>query len=176
MNTQAVASAAALPAILATLGINAPELVNLGAGLVSVWVARLVFIDRENRRLQRRQAWRETVPVTLVAMLIAGAFIRQNDLSMASAIYTGLGVGWVAVVLLDLLGQKVTDALRAALGGGPADPRLPPVVDTSGNDGRVVTADADLADLTQTPPGGGPSIQDMLDNISDRDDERKGRR
>lgn len=129
------------------------SLISLAAGLIAVWVARLVFITRENRQLHRQQTWRETVPLTVVAMLIAGAFIWQNSLKASTAIYVGLGVGWVAVILLDILGQRVMETLRTALGGGPASPALPPAADISGNDGVVTSAEIP------------PSMAEILDRI-----------
>jgi hypothetical protein len=88
-------------------------LVSLGIGLWAVVLARWVFVNRENRRLPRKQPWRETLPLTLVAMLVAAVLIIDRRLGLSAAAFTGLGVGWAAVLLLDIFGERITAALRA---------------------------------------------------------------
>lgn len=114
--------------VWAATGAMDRAVISVVVGLFGVFLARTVFVDRENRRLQRKQSWRETWPVTGVAMLIAGVWIWDAKPSLSMAAFTGLGVGWVAVLLLDILGKRVTDGLRALLGITPDDTSLPKTV------------------------------------------------
>lgn len=100
-------------------------LLSVALGLMGVVLARTVFVDRENRKLQRKQSFRETAPLTAVAMLIAGVWIWDQKLGLSMAVFTGLGVGWVAILLLDILGKRVIAALRALLSADPQE-TLPP--------------------------------------------------
>jgi hypothetical protein len=110
-----------------------PEgLVSLTVGLVGVWLARWVFVNREERRLGKRQSWRETLPLTLLAMLVTGVTILERGFGLSASAFTGLGVGWVAVVILDVFGARVLALFQA----GPASP-IPPAADLSGHDGKV---------------------------------------
>lgn len=118
-------------------------LISLGCGLVAVALSRWVFINREMRRVRRRESWHETLPLTLVAMLIAGVIIHDRHLSLSASVFVGLGAGWTAVVLLDILGQRTMDGLRALLGSGPVNP-LPPHADLSGREGQL---DSDVVDV-----------------------------
>lgn len=118
-------------------------LVSLGVGLIGVVLARWVFVNRENRLLPRRQPWRETLPLTLVAMLVTGVLVYDREFGLSMAAFTGLGVGWAAVLLLDVLGDRITAAFRAGFAV-----QLPPsvrnIIDRSGNDGQMLDADVDL--------------------------------
>jgi hypothetical protein len=83
---------------------------------MAVFTARVVFQDREAERTHQRQSWRKTLPITMAAMLIEIAFVVQQNLNLPSAIFTGLGVGWVTVLLLDLFGERIIDIVKAAIG------------------------------------------------------------
>jgi len=110
---------ASAPVTAATAGIEQAAL-SLSIGMVGVVLARTIFVVRENARLKRVQPRSETLPLTLAAMLIAGAIIWDRQLGISMAAFTGLGVGWVAVLLLDILGQRVANVLRAILGMDPS--------------------------------------------------------
>lgn len=118
-------------------------LVSLGVGLWGVVLARWVFVNRENRRLPRRQPWHETLPLTLVAMLIATVIILDQDLGLSAAAFTGLGVGWVAVLLLDVFGDRIMAAFRAGF-AVPVKPEVADAIDISGEGGHVTDADVTL--------------------------------
>jgi H+/Cl- antiporter ClcA len=140
-------------------------LVSLGVGLIGVALARWVFVNREARRLRRRERWHETLPLTLVAMLVAGVIIHDRQLGVSAAAFTGLGVGWAAVLLLDLLGERVVAVLRASFSAGPARPHdFPPQADLSGNDGMIDSAIADPD----------PHMEELL-READRLDKEKNR-
>jgi hypothetical protein len=130
--------------------------VSLGVGLMGVALARWVFVNREHRKFGRRPPWAETLPLTLVAMLVTGVIVHDRDLGLSAAAFTGLGVGWTAVVLLDLLGDRVIAFFRGSLTAGPSDPSFPP-----GHDGSLANDEGNLADL---PP-------DMLDDLEKLDKE-----
>ena len=120
-------------------------LVSLAVGLWGVALARWVFVNRENRRLPRHQSWRETLPLTLVAALVASVVIIDRDLGLSAAAFTGLGVGWTAVLLLDLFGERITAALRAGF-AIPTPPHVADAADKSGNGGQLLDADVNLPD------------------------------
>lgn len=117
-------------------------IVSIGVGLWGVVLARWVFVNRENRALLRRQNWRETTPLTLVAMLITGVVVHDQALGLSAAAFTGLGVGWAAVLLLDILGERIVAAFRA--GFAVQVPQEVKRADISGHDGKVRDADVDL--------------------------------
>lgn len=114
-------------------------LVSLGVGLIGVALARWVFVNREQRRLGRKERWQETLPLTLTAMLIAGVIIWDRDLGLSGAAFTGLGVGWAAVLLLDVMGERILLML-----GGGRPKALPPLADWSGNSGKLLPGDVDV--------------------------------
>jgi hypothetical protein len=137
-------------------------LVSLGVGLWGVVLARWVFVNRENRVLPRKQPWRETLPLTLVAMLIAGVIIYDQELALTPAAFTGLGVGWAAVLLLDVLGDRVTAVFRAGF-AIPLPPTARNLLDRSGNDGHVLDSDVDL------PPDLAEPLGKLLDEPYERE-------
>lgn len=120
-------------------------LVSLSVGLWGVVLARWVFVNRENRLLPRRQGWRETLPVTLAAMLITSVVVHDRNLGLSAAAFTGLGVGWSAVLLLDLFGERIAAAFRAGF-AMPVPPHVANKADMSGQDGVVTDREA------TTPP------------------------
>jgi hypothetical protein len=126
-------------------------LVSLGVGLWGVALARWVFVNRENRRMNIPQNWRETLPLTLVAMLVAGVIIHDQQVGLSLAAFIGLGVGWAAVLILDILGERITAAFRAGFAHTEGRDNLG-VLDKSGNDGKVLNSDIDLT-------------EDMIENL-----------
>lgn len=136
-------------------------LVSLGLGLWGVVLARWVFVNRENRRLPRKQPWRETLPLTLVAMLIAAVIIHDRELGLSAAVFVGLGVGWTAVLLLDLFGERITAAFRAGF-AVPTAPHVADAIDHSGEGGKMTSNDVNLpADMVE--------LIDELDKVPGKD-------
>lgn len=131
-------------------------LVSIGVGLWGVALARWVFVNKENRRLPRRQGWSETLPVTLVGMTIAAAIIHEGRLGVSSAAFTGLGVGWSAVLLLDLFGERITAAFRAGF-AMPVPRNVADKADLSGESGQLLGSD-------KTVPPDMAQLVDKLDN------------
>ncbi len=135
--------AASSGVIAATEGV--PEaMISLSVGLLGVTLARWVFVNREHRSLPKPQRWNETLPLTLVAMLITGALIWDKNYSISMSAFIGLGVGWSAVVLLDVLGDWVIVRAKSIFSAGPAHDNFPKVADLSGHDGKVLTRDVEL--------------------------------
>lgn len=95
--------------VTAALGHPGDAVISLILGLLGVLLARTVFVDRENRKLGRRQRLRETLPLTLTAMLISGVVIWDNQMGFSTAAFTGIGVGWTAILLLDVIGRRIID-------------------------------------------------------------------
>lgn len=112
-------------------------LASLLVGITGVALARWVFVNREVRMTNQPQPWRETLPLTLVAMLITVVLIWDRKFSISTSAFVGLGVGWTTVLLLDVIGHWLTNTLRRILSAGPADPTFPRVADWSGKNGRV---------------------------------------
>lgn len=131
-------------------------LVSLGVGMVGVWLARWVFVGRENRKLGKPQRWNDTLPLTLVAMLIAAVVIYDRKLGLSASAFVGLGVGWAAVLLLDVLGERVLNMLRAGF-AMPLPKHVEERLDLSGHAGKIV-------DETDVPP-------DMTDKLVQLDRE-----
>lgn len=115
---ESVAVAASAPLTLVTAGVQ-QTFISLAVGLIGVWLARIVFVNRENRRLDKRAPFMETLPVTAAACLIAGVVIYDQQLGISASAFIGLGVGWTTVVLLELFGDRAVNALRVLLGMDP---------------------------------------------------------
>ena len=75
-------------------------------------VARMVYIDQENKRLGRKQTIGETLPLTIVALLIAMPFVWKHREEITIAPLIGLGVGYSALLLLKLIGRATIVAAR----------------------------------------------------------------
>lgn len=133
------------------------DIVSVAIGLLGVLLARWVFVNRENRRLPRPQRWQETMPLTLVGMLVTAVLVHDQKMGFSMAAATGLGVGWAAVLLLDVLGDRILAAFRAGF-AMPLPPEVRNKADLSGHEGRITT---DLVDL---PP-------DMLRALERLDDQ-----
>lgn len=137
-------------------------LVSLGVGLIAVWLARWVFVGRENRKLGKPQGWKDTLPLTLVGMLIAGVVIHDRQLGLSAAAFVGLGVGWAAVLLLDVFGERVINMLRAGFAVPPDSDAVRRHLDHSGHDGKILQE-------TDVPT----DMLDQLGEIEKRDDAMK---
>lgn len=110
--------------LLASQGVgimtSAPEgLVSLGVGLIGVALARWVFVNKEQRKNGRKEQWHEWLPLTLTAMLITAVIIYDRALSISASAFVGLGTGWAAVILLEVMGDRLTAMVRAATGLQP---------------------------------------------------------
>lgn len=85
-------------------------------GLVAVIVARIAFVDRENRGKRKHQTFREFAPLTAVAMLIEVALIIDRDLPVPLAIFWGLGIGFSTILILDTIGDRIAAAIAVLFG------------------------------------------------------------
>jgi hypothetical protein len=119
-------------------------MVSLGVGLLGVALARWVFVNKQYRETNRQPRLGETLPLTLVAMLVAGVLIWDRKFSVSTSAFVGLGVGWTAVLLLDILGDFVLTKMKIMFSAGPASPNFPKKGDLSGHDGRVISNDVNL--------------------------------
>lgn len=100
-------------------------LLSVGLGLAGVALARQVFITKERRRTGAQPPWSETFPLTLVAMLITGVLIWERRFGLSLSVFTGLGVGWTAILLLDVVGAWVLKTGRRILGVTEEDLPIP---------------------------------------------------
>jgi hypothetical protein len=104
------AAASIIPATVAA-AFDANDAWALGAGILGVILSRTVFVDRESKRTRKRQTIRETMPLTLVAILITSVLTVDYHLVLSKAAFLGLGVGWTAVFALDVIGERVLGLL-----------------------------------------------------------------
>jgi hypothetical protein len=81
--------------------------------LAGIYLARLVTIDQEDKRLGRKQTYRETGPLTWIAVLIVCPMIWQFDIAPQYASVIGLGVGYSVRLVLKIIGGATTSAARA---------------------------------------------------------------
>lgn len=81
--------------------------------LAGIYLARLVTIDQEDKRLGRKQTYRETGPLTWIAVLIVCPLIWQLKIAPQYASVIGLGVGYSVRVVLKIIGGATTAAARA---------------------------------------------------------------
>ena len=141
-------------------------MVSLAVGLIGVALSRWVFVNREVRRTSQRQPWKETLPLTLVAMLVTGVLITDRQLSVSASAFLGLGVGWVAVLLLDVFGDRILMVFKSQLSAGPASEvqlltrDFPKSADVSGLDGKITFNETDIP-------------ADMKDNLNKIDEAFK---
>lgn len=91
-------------------------LIAVVIGCIGVALARAVFVSRTKRETGQNADWRETLPLTLAGMLSTGAIVWDQAMSISSAAILGLGTGWVAVLMLDLVGGRALDVVRAIFG------------------------------------------------------------
>lgn len=150
-------------------------MVSLGVGLLGVALARWVFVNKQYRETSRQPRLSETLPLTLVAMLVAGVLIWDRKFSVSTSAFVGLGVGWTAVLLLDILGDFVLSKMRIMFSAGPASPSFPSKGDLSGHDGRVTSGDVripeDMAQKLAQLDRGEPVF---LPPTPERDDDQNG--
>jgi hypothetical protein len=90
------------------------DVVPLMLGLMGVILARTVFIQRETLATGRKLSFRETLPLTMTAMLITGVVIWDRNLGKSTATLLGLGVGWTAIVILDVIGMRILNTFKSA--------------------------------------------------------------
>lgn len=94
-------------AVIASSGLSGgltEKAISVALGLAGVALARQVFINKERRRTGTKQPVSETMPLTLCAMLVTGVIIYDKQLGLSMSVFAGLGVGWTAILLLDVLG------------------------------------------------------------------------
>ena len=123
-----VSTKTAAGAVLASSALTADTmegLLSVLLGLSGVALARQVFLTKERRRTGQKQPWGETFPLTLCAMLVTGVIIYDRQLGLSMAVFTGLGVGWTAILLLDVIGSAVLKAGRRLLNVSDEDLNLP---------------------------------------------------
>jgi hypothetical protein len=82
-------------------------------GLAGVWLARLVTIGDENKKLGRVQTLRETGPLTWIGVLIVCPVIWHWDIAVPWASFMGLGVGYSVRIVLKIFGGGAVSAARA---------------------------------------------------------------
>jgi hypothetical protein len=109
-------SAAVSPVAPIIVSVTVFEGISILLGVLGVILARLVYVDAENKKLGRRQTVRETMPLTMVALLIAGPFIWKHRDAITVTPLLGLGIGWSALLLLKLAGTAVAAGGRAFVG------------------------------------------------------------
>lgn len=107
MNLSTKAAAAAVVASSAVSGGLTEAAISVCLGLAGVALARQVFLSKEKRRTGLKQPLSESLPLTLCAMLVTGVVIYDRRLGLSMSVFTGLGVGWTAILLLDVLGGWV---------------------------------------------------------------------
>ncbi len=88
--------------------------IAVALGLIGVYLARLVTIDAENKRLGRVQTYRETGPLTWIGVLIVCPFIWHYSIAIPWASMIGLGVGYSVRVVLKIFGSAAVDVARSA--------------------------------------------------------------
>ena len=106
------ATALAAPVGSLTVSPTLYNIITLALGMIGVIVARMVYIDQENKRLGRKQTIGETLPLTIVALLIAMPFVWKHREEITIAPLIGLGVGYSALLLLKLIGRATIVAAR----------------------------------------------------------------
>lgn len=101
--------------------------VSVAAALAGVYLARLVTINDENKRLGHVQSFSETGPLTWIGVLIVCPLIWHYSVAVPWAAMIGLGVGYSVKIILRILASAAEGAARGmasraaeALGATPA--------------------------------------------------------
>jgi hypothetical protein len=126
MHTKTATAAVTVSGVpLAITGDTAQALLSVALGLSGVALARTVFINKERRRTGQVQPMRETLPLTLTAMLVTGVVIWDKQFGPSLSVFTGLGVGWTAILLLDVIGAWLLKTGRRIAGVTPEELGIP---------------------------------------------------
>ncbi|MET0373936.1 MAG: hypothetical protein ABW128_06725 [Rhizorhabdus sp.] len=132
-STTATTSAAAVQAATKIeVDVTVYALIAMALGCAGIMLARMVTIEAENKRLGKAQPWRETFPLTGIAILIVCPLIWHFEIAVPGAALIGIGVGYSVRVILRIVGTTSTSMARAlaeraidALGGTPQGDRRP---------------------------------------------------
>lgn len=130
LQSDASKAAAATTGIAAVRDFSAPVVIEVSAwaytafavllSLAGVYLARLVTIDAENKRLGRVQTLRETGPLTWIGVLIVGPLIWHFQIAIPWSPIIGLGVGYSVRAMLKIFGGGAVASARAMLRGAAA--------------------------------------------------------
>jgi hypothetical protein len=149
LQSNAAKAAVATTGIAAVRDVTGPVVIEVSAGLytacavvlamIGIYLARLVTIDAENKRLGRVQTLRETGPLTWIAVLIVGPLIWHWQVAVPVAPVIGLGVGYSVRAILKIFGGGAVASAKALLRGAAAaideqdtlaDTPVPPAAET----------------------------------------------
>lgn len=158
MNNQHWSPATNDHVVMAAAAASAPIAVNheiytliaMAIGFVGVVLARTVYVDQENRRLGRVQTFRETSPLTGVAMVIVLPIIWHLELAIPYAALLSLGVGYAAMTVLGIIAKATAGGARSAA--------------------KAVLES--LPDLPPEQPALPPDMERLLDDIDKADENR----
>lgn len=92
-------------------------LLAVALALIGVYLARLVTIDAENKRLGRRQSLSETGPMTWIGILMVCPLVWHFEIAVPWAAFLGLGVGYSVRMLLKIVGAGVVSGARGMMRG-----------------------------------------------------------
>jgi hypothetical protein len=130
LQSNAAKAAAATTSIAAARDAAGPVVIEVSAwiytsfavllSLAGVYLARLVTIDAENKRLGRVQTMRETGPLTWIGVLIVGPLIWHFEVAIPWAPIIGLGVGYSVRAMLKVFGGGALASARYMLRGAAA--------------------------------------------------------
>lgn len=140
-----------------SLGPTAYSAVAVVLALIGVILARMVSVNDENKRLGVTQPWRDTGPLTWIAVLMVCPFIWHYQVAVPWASLIGLGTGYSVRIILRILGVGMINTARAmARQTGEAlqevsAPSLPPAPEEAK---RITSAIRHLDHLDDSRPSG----------------------
>lgn len=112
----AIAAPTVGPVIISVGGFNIP-LVAMGLSLAGLLLARFIA-PPPLRRLNKRQRYALTALLVIVLFLIVtGQFGDGKPLGAGMAVAWGIGLGFSGLMVLELFGPRVIEALKILLGG-----------------------------------------------------------
>jgi len=137
-SSAATTSAAAVQSAKIEVDASLYTLIAIALGCAGIMLARMVTIEAENKRLGKPQHWRETMPLTGIAVLIVCPAIWHFEIAVPWAALIGIGVGYTVRVILKILGAATVDMARSMAeravdalpgdrvgGRGPVDKTVP---------------------------------------------------
>lgn len=132
--------------------------------LAGVYLARLVTIDAENKKLGRIQTMRETGPLTWIGVLVVGPMIWHYNIAIPWAPIIGLGVGYSVRAMLKVFGGGAIASAKMMLRQASAAlDETDSLKDTPVPQHDDAESSALLAQLHHVPPSPGKVLPDPRD-------------
>lgn len=104
------------PAIVTVVGLDIPVLA-FALSFASLLLVRQ-FAPEPTRKLTRKQDWALTAVLAILLLLIVSGRFGGGRIGEGMAVTWGIGFGFSGLLIIDIIGQRIVNALRALIGVG----------------------------------------------------------